>query len=423
MPEREPEEAGGTDRPLPWSGTADKGSYYRLFVAYVLALFATGVATVALAIFAYAIAPDHAGSVLGTALSLKALAYVLGAPLAAAVTLHLPRKPLLIMLDLLRAGSLLLLPFITAAWQVFIIVFVFTLSSAVFTQVYRTVVPYLLARREDYIQSVARSRIASELEGSISPLLAAGCLLILAPRNLFVFMALVFLVSAWLVQRARLPRHTAQPGGSLLERMFRGPRLFLRTPDLRGLLALHVVVGCASAMVMVNTVVLVQGEFGLDRQASARAFAAFGFGAILGAMTLIPSLRNLPERAVMLAGAALTCLGLFAGALFATDYHGLLAVWVVIGLGTSMALTPAIFLIRRIARPDDTQLLFAGEISLANGFLLLGYSAAGWLGEVLGLTPTFIILALVGVFATIAAGKLWPPSFDVRAPGGAEPPD
>lgn len=411
------------ERPLPWSGTADRASYYRLFAAYVMALFATGVATVALALFAYALAGEDAGTVLGTALSLKALAYVAGAPVAAVLTMHMRRKPLLIALDLLRAGSLLLLPFVTAPWQIFVIVFVFALASAVFTQVYQTVVPYLLARRDDYSRSLARSRIASELETSLSPLLAAGLLVVVSAQNVFVTMALMFLLSSWLIGRTALPGRLAEPGGRFLSRVLRGPRLFLATPDLRGLIALDVVVACVTAMVMVNTVVLVQGEFGLERRAAAIAFAAFGLGAIIGAITLIPSLRVLPERAIMLTGATLGCLGLAGGALLATSYHGLLLVWLVLGLGTSVALTPATFLIRRIARPRDSQLLFAAQLALANGFLLLGYSAAGWLGAEFGMTVTFLILGLAATLGTVAAGTLWPPSSGVTGPAAGAPPE
>ncbi len=404
------------DGPLPWSGTADKASYYRLFAAYVMALFATGVATVALALFAYRLAVEDAGTVLGTALSLKALAYVVGAPVAAALTLHLRRKPLLIALDLLRASSLFLLPFVTAPWQVFVIVFVFSLASAVFTQVYQTVVPYLLARREDYSKSLARSRIASELESSLSPLLAAGLLLVLSPQNVFTAAAAAFLLSAWLVGRAALPVRLAAPGSGFLTRILKAPRLFLATPELRGLIALDVVVACVTAMVMVNTVVLVQGEFGLERRAAAIAFGVFGLGAVIGAGTLVPSLRVLPERAVMLAGAALGCLGLAGGALLATSFNGLLLVWLVLGLGTSVALTPATLLIRRIARPRDSQLLFAAQLALTNGFLLLAYSAAGWLGAEFGMTATFLILAAAASLGTMVAGALWPRSGSVTGP-------
>jgi MFS family permease len=397
------------DRPLPWSGRVDKASYYRLFIAYVMALIATGVSTVALVLFAYTLAGKDAGTFLGTALSLKALAYVVGAPVAAALTLHLRRKPLLIWLDLLRAGSLLFLPFVTTTWQVFLIVFVFALSSAVFTQVYQTVVPYLLANREDYTRSLARSRIASELETSISPLLAAGLLMYMTSRSVFVFMAVVFLLSAWLIGRAKLPGKLQELSGSFESRILRGLRQFLAMPDLRGLIPLHLVVACAPAMVLVNTTVLVQGEFDMDRRASAVAFAVFGLGSVIGAITLIPSLRVLSDRALMLTGAALSCVGLFGGTMLATGFYGVLLVWLVLGLGTSLALTPATFLIRRIAPPRDIQLLFAVQLALANGFLILGYSAAGWLGAGLGMTSTFLILGLVAALGTAAAWKLWPP--------------
>jgi MFS family permease len=417
MPEREWTDED-PDGPLPWSGQADKGSYYRLFLAYVMALLATGAATVALALFAYDLAGEEAGAVLGTALSLKALAYVAGAPVAAALTAHLRRKPLLIGLDLVRAGSLLLLPFVTAAWQVFVIVFLFSLASAVFTQVYQTVVPYLLANREDYTKSLARSRIAQELESSISPLLAAALLLLTSAGGVFLMAAAAFLVSAWLIQRAQLPGSPTARADSLASRILRGPRLFLATPDLRALIALDIVVACVTAMVMVNTVVLVQGEFGLEGRASAVAFAVFGLGSIIGSLTLTPSLRVLPDRAVMLTGATLACAGLFGGAVLATGYYGLLFAWLLLGLGASVAITPATFLIRRIARPRDSQLLFAAQLALMNGFLLLGYSAAGGLGATLGMAWTFVVLGLVALVATFAAGRLWPPI----APAVAAPP-
>jgi hypothetical protein len=397
----------GADAPLAWTGEADKVSYYRLYFAYVIALFATGVATVALALFAFDLSGDDSGAVMGTALSLKMVAYIGAAPLAAALTRHLPRKPLLIGLDLIRAASLLLLPFVTAIWQVFALVFVFALASAVFTLVYQTVVPYLLANHDDYTRSLARSRIASELENSVSPLLAAMLLLAMTSGGVFLTATVAFLVSAWLVQRADLPRTLASRAEGVLASVLRGPRLFLATPDLRALIALDVAVACATAMVMVNTVVLVQGEFDLGRKASALAFAAFGTGAIIGAVAIPPALRAVPERTVMLGGAALITSGLMLGAAVAT-YYGMIAVWIVLGLGGSLALTPAAYLIRRIGRPADLQALFAAQFSIANACLLVGYSAAGWLGATAGLPTAFVALALISGAAAVAAFLLWP---------------
>ena len=401
--------APAEDAPLPWTGVADKPSYYRLFVAYVLALLATGVVTVALALLAYDLAGEESGAVLGTALSLKMLAYIVAAPFVGAILLHVPSKPLLIALDLLRAASLLLLPFVTETWQGFVLVFIFALASAVFTLAYQTVVPYLLANQTDYTQSLARSRVASELESSISPLLAAGLLLVFASRGVFMLTAVAFLLSAWLISRMHIPAFKNRRSGGLWTGFLRGPRLFMAIPDLRGLIALDIAVACATAMVMVNTVVIVQSEFGLDRRSSLIAFAVFGLGSILGAVAITPALRVLSERAVMLGGAALLTLGLFAGTLVSTQ-QGLLVTWFGIGLGSALALTPATYLIRRIAPPGDLQYLFAAQLSLTSASLLVAYSAAGWLDATAGMVWTFAILGAVALVSTLAAARLWPAS-------------
>lgn len=393
--------------PLAWSGQSDKASYYRLFFAYVTALFATAVATVALGLVAFDMAGAESGTILGTALSLKMFAYVVAAPLAAALTERLPRKPLLIWLDLIRAASLVVVPFAGEPLTIFVLVFVFSLASATFTLVYQTLVPYLLGSEEDYTRSLSRSRIASELESTLGPLLAGMLLLVLGVKTVFVVAALAFLASAQLVASARLPATRTARETGVWAKVRRGPLLFLKTPDLRGLLALDIVVAVATAMVMVNTVVLVESVYGGGLRQVAIAFAVFGFGAILGAVAMPLGLRHAPFRLVMLAGGGLVVLGLGLGAVLQT-YTGLLALWAYLGLGTALCLTPASYLIRRTAAPGDLQTLFAAQFSITNVALLVGYSAAGWLGATLGMPATFLAFAVLAALATAAAWWLWP---------------
>ena len=80
-------------------------TYRRLFGAQLLALVGTGLTTVALGLLAYDLAGDNAGTVLGTALALKMVAYVGVAPVAGGFAARLPRRALLVVLDLCRAGS------------------------------------------------------------------------------------------------------------------------------------------------------------------------------------------------------------------------------------------------------------------------------------------------------------------------------
>src|SRR5215210_7784770 len=92
-------------------------TYRHLFLAQVIALVGTGLATVALGLLAYDLAGENAGAVLGTALAIKMVAYVGVAPVAAAFAERLPRRPVLVTLDVIRACVAVLLPFVTQVWQ------------------------------------------------------------------------------------------------------------------------------------------------------------------------------------------------------------------------------------------------------------------------------------------------------------------
>jgi predicted MFS family arabinose efflux permease len=403
----------GVPGSLEWTGVSDKRSYYRLFAGYVLALFATGIATVALALFAFDLSGEESGTILGTALSIKMLAYVVAAPISAALTERLPRKELLVGLDLVRAGSLCLLPLATSASQVFGLVFVFALASATFTLVYMTVVPYLLGNAEDYARSLARSRIASELDGAIGPMLAAGLLVVATVTGVFIIAAAAFLVSAFLVWQADLPRHTTAREGGFLRKALRGPRLFLAEPQFRAILALDVAMALASAMVMVNTVVIIQGVFDLDVDAAATAFFVFGAGSIAGALVVSATLARIPERWVMLGGGALIAVALLTGAV-ADRLVTLAALWVLLGVGVALALTPASYVIRRVSPPEDLQTLFAAQFSITNICLLGAYSAAGWAGAELGIPATFLLFGTAAGVATLIAVLLWPKPASAR---------
>lgn len=409
----DPGQGQGEPRPLAWSGVSDKRSYYRLFSGYVLALFATGIATVALALLAFDLSGEDSGAILGTALSIKMLAYVVAAPMSAALTERLPRKELLIGLDLVRAASLCLLPFATTTHTLFALVFVFALASATFTLVYMTLVPYLLGSAEDYARSLGRSRIASELDGAIGPMLAAALLMVVPSRGVFVIAALAFLVSASLVWQARLPRHTTRSEAGFMAKALRGPRLFLAEPQFRAILALDVAMALATAMVMVNTVVLLQGFYDQDVESAALAFFVFGAGSVAGAILVSRTLPRLPERLMMLGGAVLITIAFLVGA-FADLAATFLIIWAALGLGVALALTPASFVIRRVAPPEDLQTLFAAQFSITNVCLLVAYSAAGWAGAELGMPRTFLLFATLAGLAALAAAWLWPQPASAR---------
>lgn len=383
-------------------------TYRHLFGAQLVALTGTGLATVALGLLAFRIAGQNAGVVLGTALAIKMLAYVGVAPLAAAFANHLPRRALLVMLDLVRCLVAACLPFVSTQWQIYVLIFVLQSASAAFTPTFQATIPDILPDEREYTDALSLSRIAYDMESVLSPLLAAALLGVVSFHALFVGTALGFLCSAALVLSVPLPSPHTPPQHGVLARTTRGIRLYLATPRLRGLLAIDMAVAAVASIVLVNTVVYVQGLFGLGQSATALALACFGAGSVLAALGLPRVLERMPDRTVMLGGACVLCVGACL-AIWVPNYGWLLPLWGVLGVGYSVALTPSGRLLRRSGTPEDRPALFAAQFSLSHLCWLLAYPVAGRMGAAFGLPATALGLGLLAAVATGVACLIWPP--------------
>ncbi|MDX0831916.1 MFS transporter [Sinorhizobium medicae] len=382
-------------------------TYRHLFLAQVIALIGTGLATVALGLLAYELAGAEAGAVLGTALAIKMIAYVGVAPVAAAFAEQLPRRTMLVCLDLARAAVALFLPFVTEVWQVYVLIFVLQSASAAFTPTFQATIPDVLPNEKEYTRALSLSRLAYDLESVASPMLAAALLTVVSFHSLFVGTVIGFLASAALVVSVVLPSPKTSDRRGIYDRTTRGLRIYLATPRLRGLLALSLAVSAAGSMVIVNTVVLVQAEFGLTQRDTAVALAAFGVGSMIAALLLPRLLDNMPDRTAMLAGAVVLVAGLFVG-VFVPRFALLLPLWLAIGVGYSLTQTPSGRLLRRSSSPEDRPALFAAQFALSHACWLITYPLAGWLGATVGLPATFSALGVIAAAAIFVATRLWP---------------
>jgi MFS family permease len=383
-----------------------KRAYYHLFAAQALALVSTGLATVALALLAYKLAGADAGAVMGMALAIKMGTYVLLAPFAAAVAERLPRRALLIGLDLARAAIALLLPLVTKVWEIYALIFLFQAASAIFTPTYQALVPEFWPDEAGYTRALARSRLVYDLESVISPALAAALLTLVSFRGVFAGTCVGFLLSAVLILRVSLPERRPRDR-AIEERVLSGFRIFLATPRLRALMVLNVAAAAAAAMVTVNTVVIAQGRFGLGERAVALALVTYGAGSMLGALGLPLLLGRVADRAAMLFGAALlaACLGI--GVLL-PSHLVMLVLWFGLGLGGALTQVPAGGLLRRSAPLDDRQSLYAAQFALSHAALLVTYPMAGSLGATAGMPLTFAAFAAIATVSLVAGLALWP---------------
>ncbi|MCV7116288.1 MFS transporter [Mycobacterium nebraskense] len=387
--------------------------YRHLFAAQVVALFGTGLTTVALGLLAYQLAGRRAAAVLGTALAIKMIAYVVVAPVAAAHADRFPRRLMLVSLDLIRATVVVALPFIDQIWQIYVLIAVLQCASAAFTPTFQAMIPDVVTDESDYTAALSASQLASTMESLLSPVLAAVLLTVMSFHWLFLGTMIGFLISAALVLSTRIPDATPNPRASAWDKTAAGIRIFAATPRLRGVLALDLVVAAAGSIVLVNTVNYVRDALGRTQADVAWLLAASGTGTMIVALLLPPVLRRVPERSVMTTGAALLVAGAGSAiALSATHGAGrwgaALIIWLLIGAGMSLVLTPVGRVLRRSSSAADRPAVFAAQFSLSHLCWLLTYPIAGWVATLAGFTTTWIILAAIAGVGAVSARLLWP---------------
>ncbi len=390
-------------------------TYRHLFLAQIVALVGTGLATVALGLLAYDLAGKSAGAVLGVALAIKMIAYVGIAPIAGAYANRLPRRTLLVTLDLARLAVVAVLPFVTQIWQIYVLIFVLQSCSAAFTPTFQATIPEVLPQEKDYTKALSLSRLAYDLETLLSPALAAVLLLVVSYNALFVGTALGFLGSALLVVSVVLPRAvlpTLQT--TVREKLTRGIRIYLLTPRLRGLMALNLAAAAGSAMVIVNTAVIVRSELGHSDRAVALALAAFGAGSMTMAFCLPRILRRWSDRIVMMTGGvALTLVLALQGALWSSlssssRWPMLLVAWLALGAAYAALVTPGGRLLRRSSHEADRPALFAAQFSLSHACWLIAYPLVGWLGARAGTASALLAMTGLAAAGVLVASIAWP---------------
>jgi Na+/melibiose symporter-like transporter len=384
-----------------------------LFSAQVIALTGTGLLTVALGLQAYDLAGADAGAVLGTALAIKMLAYVVVAPVISAATYRMSKRVLLVGSDAVRAGIAVMLPFVGQVWQIYALVFVLQAASATFTPTFQSVLPAVLAAEEDYTRGLSLSRLAYDLETLLSPALAAILLSVMTYHHLFLGTVVGFLLSACLVLKTVLPQtDSSRSTETFRQRTTAGARIMMSRPVLRSLLALNMAVAAATALVVVNTVVYVHDILGGGSSSVPVLLACYGGGSMAAALSAPVLLRVVTDRRLMLSGGAVLTAGLGAAAgLLAgpvAPWPAFCAVWVALGAGTSLIATPVGRLLRYETQMGHRAAVFTAQFSLSHAGFFLTYPLAGWLGVLAGQPVAAAVLALLALAAAGLAARTWP---------------
>lgn len=398
-----------------------------LFGAQIISLLGSGATTVGLALFAYQLTGGaSATAVIGNALMLRILAFLLFSQPAGVIADRVSRKRILIIADLFRFGLLALFPFITTVWQVYALIFAINAVTAFFTPTFEASIPEVVGN-EQYVQALSFSRVAVDIEAVAAPAFAGLLVAWLGLRWVFWFDAFTYLVSALLVVAVVIP-HAAKETTPLSWRAFlkeitHGTRVLLREPALRQALTLSFAEATAGAAAIVVTVAYVRDVLGRGETAFAIVMAGLGLGSTLAAIILGRATGRYEQgannqavlhgrrhrwtaRALLLGGLMLGLLLLPGVLMPPLVVFGLL--WILNGAGQALIAIPSSTLLAEHTVAEERGRAYAAHFALTHACWLITYPAVGHAAMKWGAPVTFTGAGIVCLLVTGTAKVFGP---------------
>ncbi|MCK9394130.1 MAG: MFS transporter [Methylobacter sp.] len=393
-----------------------------LFSAQIISLAGSGATTVGLALFAHQmVGGDSAAAVIGNALMLRILAFLLFSQPAGVLADRANRKLMLILADLVRFALMALFPLVQSVWQIYLMIFLINAATAFFTPTYDSTIPEVIGR-EQYVKALSLSRIAVDVEAALGPAVAGLLVSLLGLNWLFWFDAGTYLVSAVLVSASVLP-HLPKPSirftlRTLLDELTIGTRILLRQTVLRRALLLNLVDAIAGAAAIVSTVVYVKDVLMLGETEFVLAMAGLGLGSTVTALFLgwatgrYESSAKKPselhgrrhrwtDRALLIGGVVLGLI-LLPG-IQQPPFLLFIWLWVLNGAGQALIELSSSTLLAEHTKEADRGKAYAAHFALTHTFWLITYPAIGWGVSQFEAPLTFTIAGVLCLVTTLIA--------------------
>lgn len=358
-------------------------TFAKLYLAQTISLIGDAFTWVGLALLAYEIDPARSPVILATALTLRVTAFIVFSPFAGVLADRVERRKILWVTHFVRMAIVGCLPFVAAEWQIYVLVFLLNVFNAFFTPTYRAIIPQIIEGKY-FREAVGLSTATFQVLGILGPGLAGILAVWLGAREIFLVDAASFVVAALLIlaiPAADLQKGVAKNAGSKdgwLE-VWRGIRLLFGKKILRFALGIEFVSAIAGAQILVNTIGHIKTDLHLNDNDYGWAMAVFGIGAALAAFVAGIFDKSKSRSVSLILGALL--LGLAVSFANFVGYPVLLALWLLAGLGQSLAEMPSETLIGEQIANDDQGKVYGSHFAFSHLWWAIAYPVAGFLGK------------------------------------------
>jgi len=372
--------------------------FQQLFFAHALSLVGGGLTSLALGLLAHHLVGASASTVLGFTLAIRIAVIVVCSPWAGLVAERFGARTTMVAADLLRVFVVVGFYFADAVWQIYVLAVFLNFGSAIFTPIYRAVIPDVVSPQQ-YPRALAIGSIAYDASNILGPSLAAAVIALVGFQGNFIANALTFLASAALLfGLPRLGAAAAAAPKKPKSSATHGLKTMFQREPLRRSVFLALQVSVAGAFVIVATVDFIKNDLGLSDAAYAWTMMAFGLGSAAGAALYgkVESLRHwMVQCAVPGMLAALVSVGLLP------QFSTVIMAWVVIGAAYSTLGIRGSELLGANSAGEERPHVYAAHFALSHAGWGITYPLAGTLTTALGFPKTALCFALLLAVVTI----------------------
>lgn len=312
--------------------------FARFYAAQAVSQLGDAILWVALALLAVRLeGAARAPVVVAIALTLRVVVYVALGPVAGVVADRVDRRLLLAGCHAGRMVAVGLMFWVTAPWQVYVLVVLANVFTAFFTPANQATVS-LVAGPGHARAAFALSAATTEVFGIVGPGFGGLVALGLGGRSLFLVIAALFAVAAVLVLSLGVLRVSEHHVSATTWADVRdGTSRLWRDAPVRFALLAELVAALSGALVLTVTVARVQDGLGLTEAHFGWVMAAYGLGATVASLAVAHLVRVSLVRWIAI-GAALSTLAVLPGDV--APYAGLVALWALAGVGQNWVNLP-----------------------------------------------------------------------------------
>lgn len=366
----------------PFSALQNK-TFAKLYLAQTISLLGDAFSWVGLALLAYQLDKEHSATILATALTLRVIAFIIFSPFAGAAADKIARKKILYITHFIRMALICCLPFVNAEWQIYALVFSLNVFNAFFTPTYRAVIPQIIDGKY-YREAIGLSTATFQLLGVLGPALAGIVAVWLGTRQIFFLDGISFVIAGILI--LSIPKGDLQKGvseeakqaSSTWNDVIKGIRLLFSNKILRFALSIEFVSAIAGAMILVNTIGHIKNNLLLNDNYYGWVMAIFGIGAAVSAFILGSLDKSKARRLSLISGAIV--LGVSISFANYVPYAVLMGLWLLAGLGQSLAEMPSETLIAENIASENQGKVYGSHFAFSHLWWAIAYPVAGFLG-------------------------------------------